>query len=179
MAKTKSILGKSILLVLILSQVITSALGQGEEIKESRGFYYYQNAKYKIQDLEPILANQPQAFTLFIEGKRRLKIANILGIISLVEVGVGVFSFASIQEPNNPLEAVLLTSVNAELRTMGSLLVGGGIICGIFSLTNRTSGIKMMDNAIQIFNSKNIPPGLQSNLRFGLTGNGIGLVLGF
>lgn len=57
--------------------------------------------------------------------------------------------------------------------------LSAGVVCGVVSLANFIGGTRTLDKAVQIFNSKNNPLGYQSTLHMGLTGNGMGLVLGF
>lgn len=171
---------KSMIITILTFVGITGiANGQNNEIRTNGSAYFYQSQKYNIQDLAPLLNDDIEASLLYERGRRKYKSARTLGIISFTTIGLGIITISSVQKPDNLLEVVVLSGPNAFVKTTGTVFIGAGVVCGVVSLANFIDGSRTMDKAVQIFNSKNNPLGYQSTLHMGLTGNGMGLVLGF
>ena len=175
----KSILLKSMIAFVIIIGMGSITNAQNNEIRTNGNAYFYQSQKYKIQDLGPLLYDDIESSLLYEQGKRKFKSAKTLGIVGITTIGLGLITRSYIEEPDNLLEVVILSEPNSFAKATSTLLIGVGVASGIIAFTKYLGGTRTMDKAVRIFNSKNNPMGYKSTLHMGLTGNGMGLVLGF
>jgi len=147
----------------VLGQMNTSGLTY------SNRHYYYQNHLYKKHDLHMVMVNDPAAYDKYEEYERTRAVCDFTGYSTLVLIGGGLL-------------LIVLDDGYSDSSIIGAIAIGGSIITGTVALVSLGISNNQLKDSVNLFNEnlKHPPTGsLSPQLDFGISQNGVGLVLRF
>ncbi len=151
-----------------------SLVGQADLLEKKGRKYTYKGVVYKCKELSTIYKDNQEAMDLYISGRSHKKAANLTAYIGLGFIGLGLGSGLAGSIAGGDIGLVGLI--------LGVLSAGVGIVLEIVAITPRIVGNRKLKKARKTFNFEMIERhGYKSDtsLLFGVTKNGIGLVMQF
>ena len=155
------------LMFFLLVLFTSSAFGQADLLEKKDRLYLYKGSSYKCKELSPIYSQSPEAFKLYMSGKKKKKRARVFAYVGLGLMSSGVL-------------AILTDDITTEVFGAGGFLLG--LVCELIAIAPTIRGSIKFKRALETFNYEMIEKhGYQSetSLVFGVTGNGLGLFFQF
>jgi len=154
-----------LLLIFIFQIPFSVSLNAQDLIQKENSIYNYQGKKYRSTALKDIMKLSPNAYPIYIEGRKKMQYTAYLAIGGILSVPGGAFLSVFINEG------------------YGGFALLGGALFGVFAITNHTSAKKLIHKSIQTFNDdinneKPVEPET-SSIEIGVFESGVGLVLKF